>query len=157
MSTARWVGLTLLVMITTVAVACGGDSEDGDAAEVASGSGETETSPVLPNVLMVITDVQARGSIRELTDYADVEDATLLQTGDSVALELVVGSGISDERAKELADQFMRVVKRRGPDHRPVNQIGTGALDYTIVVSHPGNEVIANGAKLRTAFAITWE
>ena len=157
MSSAKWVALTVLVALMTMAVACGGDSDDGASAGLPTSRGETEGNPVHPNVLLDITDVQQRQSLREITDYADVVDATLVQSGVSVTLDLVVGSNISEERAKELGDQFIRVVKRRGPDHRPVNQLGTGSLDYAITVFHPGELQIAKGTKGRMATQISWE
>ena len=157
MSSARWVALTVLVAVMTFAVACGDSDDQGTSAGLPTSRGETDTSPVHPNVLLDITDIQQRQSLREITDYTDVVEATLVQSGISVTLDLVVGSAISDERAKELGDQFVRVVKRRGPDHRPVNQIGTGTLDYAITVSRPGEVQIAKGTKRRIATQISWE
>jgi hypothetical protein len=157
MNSAKWVALIVLVAVMTIAVACGGDSNDEVSAGLPTSRGETEGNPVHPNVLLDITEVQQSQSLREITDYAEVEDATLTQSGVVVRLDLVVGSTVTEERAKELGDQFVRVVKRRGPDHRPVNQLGTGTLDYGITVSHPGNVQIAKGAKLRIATQITWE
>lgn len=156
MSSSKWMALTVLVLVMTLAVACGGDSDEGESVGLPSARGETDTSPVHPNVALDITDVQQRQSLREITDYADVVDATLSQSGVSVTLDLVVLSTVSEERAKELGDQFVRVVKRRGPDHRPVNQLGTGTLDYAITVSYPDGE-ISKGSKVRIATQISWE
>ena len=156
MRIARWMALTGLVLIMTVAVACGSDSDDEASAGLPTARGETDTSPVHPNVELDITDVQKSQSLREITDYSDVVDATLLQSGVSVTLDLVVISTVSEERARELGDQFVRVVKRRGPDHRPVNQLGTGTLDYTITVSYPDEE-ISKGSKRKIDTQITWK
>jgi major membrane immunogen (membrane-anchored lipoprotein) len=157
MSSAKWVALTVLIAVMTLAVACGDSDDQGGSAGLPTSRGETDGNPVHPNVLLDITDVQQSQSLREIRDYADVVEATLLQSGVAVTLDLVVGSAISEERAKELGDQFIRVVKRRGPDHRPVNQLGTGSLDYTITVFHPGEVQIAKGTKKRIATQITWE
>ena len=157
MSSAKWVALTILIAVMTFAVACGDSDDQGTSAGLPTSRGETDSNPVHPNVLLDITDVQQRQSLREITDYADVVDATLAQSGISVTLDLIVGSVVSEERAKELGDQFVRVVKRRGPDHRPVTQLGTGSLDYAITVSHPGELQIAKGTKRRVATQISWE
>ena len=157
MNSAKWVPLTILVAVMMFAVACGEPDDQGTSAGLPTSRGETDSSPVHPNVLLDITDVQQRQSLREITDYADVVDATLVQSGISVTLDLVVGGAVSEERAKELGDQFVRVVKRRGPDHRPVNQLGTGSLDYAITVLHPGELQIAKGIKRRVATQISWE
>jgi len=157
MSSAKWVALTILVAVMTFAVACGDSDDQGTSAGLPTSRGETVSNPVHPNVLLDITDVQQRQSLREITDYADVVEATLVQSGISVTLDLVVGGAVSEERAKELGDQFVRVVKRRGPDHRPVNQLGTGSLDYAITVLHPGELQIAKGIKRRVATQISWE
>ena len=157
MSSAKWVALTILVVVMTFAVACGDSDDQGTSAGLPTSRGETDSNPVHPNVLLDITDVQQRQSLREITDYAEVVDATLVQSGISVTLDLIVGSVVSEERAKELGDQFLRIVKRRGPDHRPVNQLGTGSLDYAITVFHPGELQIAKGTKGRMATQISWE
>jgi len=148
--------LLVLVAVMTVAAACGGDSDEGASAGLPEARGETDTSPVHPNVELDITDVQKSQSLREITDYGEVVNATLSQSGISVTLDLTVVSTATEERAKELADQFVRVVKRRGPDHRPVNQLGTGTLDYTITVSYPDEE-ISKGVKSRIATQISWK
>ena len=157
MSSTKWVALTVLVAAITVAVACGGDSDDGTSAGLPQARGETETNPVLPNLPLDISDVQKGQALREIKDYGEVVDATLSQSGLTVTLDLVVVSTVSEERAKELGEQFVRIVKRRGPDHRPVNQIGTGSLDYAIAVSNPDAESIAKGDKIRAATKVIWE
>lgn len=156
MRIAKWMALTALVLIMTVAVACGSDSEE-ESAGLPSARGETDTNPVLPNVPLDISDVQKGQALREIKDYGDVVDATLSQSGLSVTLNLVVASTVSGDRAKELGEQFVRIVKRRGPDHRPVNQIGTGSLDYSIAVSNPDEDSIAKGDKARNASKVIWE
>ena len=149
--------LSALVLIMTAVVACGDDSGDGDSAGLPQSRGETDTNPVLPNLPLDISDVQKGQALREIKDYGDVLDATLSQSGLSVTLDLVVNSSLTEERAKELGEQFVRIVKRRGPDHRPVNQIGTGSLDYSIAVSNAEQESVARGDKVRAASKVIWD
>ncbi len=154
MCTARMVALTVLVIVTTVGVACGGESDEGK-------SGADSAKAFAPSLQArapgVINEVQERRAIRALTDYNDVTDAALSQSGTTLSLVLVVAEDVSSDRAKELGVQFVKMVKFHGPDIKPVQSIGPGNLDYVITVTYPDEEKIAKGAKNRIASVITWE
>lgn len=150
MAVARLVGLTVLVVVTMAAAACGGD--DGENGE--TGSGRTTNLARPPGS---IDETQERRAIRALTDYNDVADATLSQSGTTLSLFLVVAEGVSSERAKELGDQFVRQAKFHGPDVKPIQTIGPGNLDYLVTVTYPNEELIAQGGKKRNDALVTWE
>jgi hypothetical protein len=148
------VALTVLVIVTTVGVACGGESDEGK-------SGADSAKAFAPSLQArapgVINEVQERRAIRALTDYNDVTDAALSQSGTTLSLVLVVAEDVSSDRAKELGVLFVKMVKFHGPDIKPVQSIGPGNLDYVITVTYPDEEKIAKGAKNRIASVITWE
>ena len=154
MGTAPMVALTVLVIVTTVGVACGGESDEGK-------SGADSAKAFAPSLQArapgVINEVQERRAIRALTDYNDVTDAALSQSGTTLSLVLVVAEDVSSDRAKELGVLFVKMVKFHGPDIKPVQSIGPGNLDYVITVTYPDEEKIAKGAKNRIASVITWE
>jgi len=154
MGTAPMVALTVLVIVTTVGVACGGESDEGK-------SGADSAKAFAPSLQArapgVINEVQERRAIRALTDYNDVTDAALSQSGTTLSLVLVVAEDVSSDRAKELGVQFVKMVKFHGPDIKPVQSIGPGNLDYVITVTYSDEEKIAKGAKNRIASVITWE
>ena len=150
MRSAKLVALTVLVLAVTAGVACGGgsDEDSGPAAGPLAPSSDISTD---------ITEVQERRAIRALTDYNEVADATLSQSGTTMTLVLVVQSSVSPDRAKELGDQFVRQVKFHGPDLKPIQNIGPGNHDYFITVTYPDDEKIAQGAKNRIDSVVTWE
>jgi hypothetical protein len=150
MGIARFVGLTILVTAMVAAAACGGDG-DGNGGD---GTGGTTN---LARGSGAINETQERRAIRALTDYNDVADATLSQSGTTLSLFLVVADDVSNERAKELGNTFVRMTKFHGPDVKPIQKIGPGNLDYVITVTYPNEEKIAQGSKKRLASLVTWE
>jgi len=151
MGMARLAGLTVLAIATIAAAACGGG--DGGGNEEA-GTGRTTNLARPPGT---INETQERRAIRALTDYNDVADATLSQSGTTLSLFLVVAEDVSSERAKELGNTFVRMAKFHGPDVKPIQTIGPGNLDYVITVTYPNEEKIALGGKKRNAALVTWE
>jgi len=155
MGTAPMVALTVLVIVTTVGVACGGESDEGKSG---AGSAKAFAPSLQARAPGVINEVQERRAIRALTDYNDVTDAALSQSGTTLSLVLVVAKDVSSDRAKELGVLFVKMVKFHGPDIKPVRvHPGPGNLDYVITVTYPDEEKIAKGAKNRIASVITWE
>jgi hypothetical protein len=139
MSTTRLVALTVLVTLAMVAVACG---DEGDA---------------VPTRLPTdISESQESKVMRDITDYNEVVDATLLQDGITITLGLVVGEDVPAARAKELGNQFVRLFKIRSPDVQPGGLIGAGKFDYTITVGY-ADEEIAKGVKPRLLSVVVWE
>ena len=103
-----------------------------------------------------ISESQESKVLRDITDYNEVVDATLLQEGISITLNLVVGEAVPPARAKELGGQFVRLFKIRSPDVQPGGLIGAGKFDYTITVSYPDEE-IAKGIKPRLLSTVVWK
>jgi len=139
MTTARLVALTVVVIFSMALVACGED-EDAVPTRLPTDISESQESKVL----------------RDITDYNEVVDATLLQEGISITLGLVVGEAVPPARAKELGGQFVRLFKIRSPDVQPGGLIGAGKFDYTITVSYPDEE-IARGVKPRLLSTVVWK
>lgn len=144
---ARSVGLAILGIAMMAALACG-DGIEGE------GTGRTTNLARPPGA---INETQERRAIRALTDYNDVADATLSQSGTTLSLFLVVAEDVSSERAKELGNTYVRMAKFHGPDVKPIQTIGPGNLDYVITVMYPDEEEIAKGGKNRFASLVTWE
>ena len=64
-------------------------------------------------------------------------------------------SRTSPERAKNLGDNFVRMVKTFGPDDSPGEDIGTGLFDYLLAVAYPDETIIVQGAKARSSSRIS--
>ncbi len=144
----RSVVLLVLAIAMLAATACSDPAIEGD------GTGRTTNIARPPGT---IDETQERRAIRALTDYNDVTDATLSQSGTTLSLFLTVAEGISTERAKELGNTYVRMAKFNGPDVKPIQTIGPGNLDYIVTVMYPDEEEIAKGGKKKLASLVTWE
>ena len=85
-----------------------------------------------------------------------VMDAAISQDGRNLSLVLVVNAAASEEYAKEVGDNFVRLVKTFGPEEAPSGEVGAGIYDYLIGVYTPSEKRIALGAKVSFATRITW-
>jgi hypothetical protein len=103
-----------------------------------------------------LTEEQETLAIQSIRGYTEVLDAAVGQDGRTLSLAVVVAVATSKERAKELGDNFVRLVKSFGPDEAPGTDIGDGDFDYLIAVAYPDETIIARGAKSRGSSRISW-
>ncbi len=85
-----------------------------------------------------------------------VRDAAITQEGHKFSLAIVVNYAVSEEYARELGDNFVRLTKTLGPDDRPSKEIGQGKYDYLVGVYRSNEQEVVLGAKDRNARRITW-
>ena len=103
-----------------------------------------------------ITQEIKSAAIDQIKGYPRVRDAAILQKGKNITLAIVVDYGTSKSYAKELGDNFVRMVKGLSEDKPPGKKIGKGIYNYTIGVFHPNEKRIAMGAKVTIADHISW-
>ena len=139
MARAKLIALTGMVIFVMAAAACG--------------TGEDAVPTRSPIDISVSQESKV---LRDITDYNEVVEATLLQEGISIFLNLVVGEAVPLARAKELGGQFVRLFKIRSPDAQPGGLIGAGKFDYTVTVNYPDKE-IARGIKPRLQSTVIWK
>ena len=112
----------------------------------------------------ILTDRGKEMAISMITEYSEVLDAAVGQEGLQLSLALIVRSGTPKERAKELGDNFVRLVKALGFSGTPTGEepplpgerIGKGPFTYLISVYRPDKSRIVTGAKVAGADHITW-
>ena len=104
-----------------------------------------------------LTESQTSQAIRSIKGYPEVLDAAIKQRGRYLSLVLVVPHRTKESRAKQLGDNFVRLVKTFGPEERPGREIGRGQYDYLVGVYTPGEKKIVLGAKVGPSPVITWE
>lgn len=95
-------------------------------------------------------------AIATIKGYPATLDAGISQSGKDVILTLEVRTGTDREQARELGDNFVRMVKSFSPDSSPRRSIGTGIYRYEIEVYDSNNERLAFGLKPAGATHITW-
>ena len=105
--------------------------------------------------LNIAADIKAI-AISSISDYPEVIDAAISQDDRGISLVLVVAFGTDEGRAKELGDNFVRMLKSFSEDSPPGKDIGKGMYDYLIGVYYPDEMQVALGAKARSANRISW-
>ena len=103
-----------------------------------------------------ISDDAKNMAISVIKDYPLVRDAAIIQDGRKLSLVIIVSYATSEEHAKELGDNFVRLVKTFSEDEPPKKEIGEGIYDYLIGVYYPNEEEVALGAKVSFSPHITW-
>ena len=96
-------------------------------------------------------------AIKLIKQQDKVKDAGISQNNGIIILTLIIDYGTSLERAKELGDNFIRLVKTHSIDVNPEEKIGKGLYKYTIVVVYPNKEEAVRGIKELSSESITWK
>ena len=94
--------------------------------------------------------------INTIKEENNVIDAVLTQQRSNIKLVLTVENKTSKERAKELGESYIRLVKTFSRDINPNKKIGKGIYNYFVRVNNPNKEIIITGIKENTAEFITW-
>ena len=104
-----------------------------------------------------IMDHEKMLAVTSVKNYPEVLDAAVKQDGQKVSLVVIVNRGTSVAKAKQLGDNFLRMVKTFSEaEPNPDNQIGRGVFDYLVGVYTPDQKELALGAKVRISPRITW-
>jgi len=103
-----------------------------------------------------IADDLIHTAINQLMQYEGVVDTTIEQEGRDVSLVIIADYETSEEYAKHLGETLIRLIKKSSKDKIPLTQIGPGIYNYYVSVIDPNKERIIFGAKVTTAWEITW-
>ena len=122
---------------------------------VASQPPEDSTSTSEPT-REALTNSLASAITRGIEEEQDVLDAAIVQDGAKIRLVLVVPYRTSEARARNLADNFVRMAKSTLRDGGVEKRIGRGGYDYLVGVYYPNEEQVLMGAKARSSDRISW-
>ena len=141
--------LVALVVVIEVAASTGGGGEtDTEQAE--------RPAPVAKSAeILIQANIQAM-AVATIKENSGVVDAAINQDGKTVSLVIIVGYATNERWAKEVGENFVRLVKSLSQDSQPGKMIGRGMYDYLIGVYYPDQERMALGAKARNADRISW-
>ena len=104
-----------------------------------------------------ITEAEKSLAIRGIGDHHQgVREAVISQEGRKIKLAIIVNPEISEVDARQLGDNFVRLVKSFSKDKTPGSDIGAGIYDYFIYVYYPNRKLIAVGQKHRVYSQISW-
>ena len=101
------------------------------------------TSAVTEKPAPALTSEQKNVAIQVIKEYPEVRDAAISQEGKELSLVVVVDYSTSTTKAKNLGDNFVRLVKTYGPEKSPGKEIGEGMFDYLIGVYYPNEKKVA--------------
>ena len=104
----------------------------------------------------VVTTKQKNLAIRTIKDYSAVKDAAVVQEGRNLDLSITVDYATPEENARELGNNFVRLIQTLGPEAMPGAVVGKGMFNYLVGVYYPSEEMLAMGTKPRTSDRITW-
>ena len=103
------------------------------------------------------TGAQAQDlAIQTIKQEPLVLDAAIAQRGNRFSLALVVNRTTNQQRARELGESFVRMLKTFSDDENPGQDIGPGKYDYIITVTYPDETVVAVGGKATISTRISW-
>lgn len=139
--------IVLFVGILMLALACS-EVATSNSTRVPRATRVTQT-PVFPSD-------KADLAISQIESYPEVLEAAIKQNDDDLSLVIIVIPGLSSERAKELGDNFARMVKSFGPEEAPTKNIGRGLFNYLVGVYYPNEAKVVIGAKVKNRTSITW-
>ncbi len=116
--------------------------------------GEEEPAPAVQPLLSPAEREQA---LAQIQGHPTVLDATFEQRGRTVALVLVVPATTPVATARQLGDDFVRMVTTlASPALAPGADISAGDYDYIIGVRDPTDAEIAVGGKPTASPRVTW-
>ncbi len=87
----------------------------------------------------------------------NVIDAVITQKGSKIELVLIVKNKTSKQRAKEISESFIRLVKTFSKDINPKKKLGKGIYNYFVRANNLNKEIIIAGIKENSAEFITWQ
>ncbi len=104
-----------------------------------------------------ITYRQRVQSVVEIQKLPQVLSATVEQESDTVLVNLTLSNDIGRKEAKDLATQFVRIIKKNSLDENPVDRkVGTGLYTYMITVVSADQATLATGIKPFEEPTIQW-
>ena len=96
-------------------------------------------------------------AVAAIENETEVIDAAISQRGSDLSLVIVVHSLVSQERARQLGENFVRLTKTLAPaEPNPQKEVGKGVYDYTVGVYTPDETRVAIGAKVSFSPRLTW-
>ena len=104
-----------------------------------------------------LTGQQMTTAVDQITALDEVVDAFIEQPNKrTLSLAVFVNFGTSKDRARDVGESFVRMVKSLGPDNAPEQQIGSGIYDYEITVLYPDRTTVVQGSKAQGVTRISW-
>ena len=117
----------------------------------------TDEDEPAPAVQPLLNRAEQEQALAQMQGHATVLGATIEQRGRTVALVLVVPAATPVATARQLGDDFVRMVTTLAPSTpAPGAAVIAGDYDYIIAVRTPADTEIAVGGKLTASARVAW-
>jgi len=101
-----------------------------------------------------LTEQQKAEAAQVIMDESGVIDAAIIQEGENLSLAIVVEFDTPEIRAKFLAEKFINMVMKYGPENQ--FEWEKGIYDYLVTIVNPNEQIIVQGYKANHRDYITW-
>lgn len=158
----RWWFFAILVFLLLGAIASQGEEtqeleRDKPKSEVKKVEVEPEKEP--ESVALEVTDAAIDMAVGTTLQTPEVSDAAISVKNDTISFAVIVGASTNKETAQEIGDNFIRQLSAFTDGSTPRKDY-YGELydefDVLITIAGPAENIIAQGAKVRTSPKITW-
>jgi hypothetical protein len=95
-----------------------------------------------------------------IEQQAGVVGVAVVQKDNDISLAIVVDYNVGKEQAKELGDNFVRLLVTFSRDYTnksPGKEIGATKHNYLITVVYSNEEIVVQGAKVSVGTYIRWQ
>ena len=99
-------------------------------------------------------------AVGEIEQQAGVVEAAIGQKDNDISLAIIVDYNVEKEQAKELGDNFVRLLITFSKDYTnnsPGKEIGVTKHHYLITVAYSNEEIVVQGAKASVGTYIRWD
>ncbi|MDF1510187.1 hypothetical protein PZE06_18800 [Robertmurraya sp. DFI.2.37] len=164
----RWWFFAILVFLLLGAIASQGEEtqeleRDKPKAEVNDDKKpekvEVEPEKERESVVLEVTDTAIDMAVETTLQTPEVSDAAISVKNDTISFAVIVGASTNKETAQEIGDNFIRQLSAFTDGSTPTKDY-YGELydefDVLITIADPAENIIAQGAKVRTSPKITW-
>lgn len=94
--------------------------------------------------------------INSIKGYDRIIDVSIYQRGNKVMIILIADYGTSEQYARRMGGNLVRMLKSFSPDTSPNNRIGPGIYEYHVKVTMPSQTMLAEGVKFDIGHNLKW-
>ena len=156
-ATVVFIGIVVVVSIVYGLFSEGNDESDRGSSQDLNTTSQLRSESSASADSLTLTNAAKELAMNSILGYSGVHDAAISQEGDDLSLVIIVGCAITVNDAKDLGENFVRLVKTFGPESAPTgSEIGRGNFDYLVGVYCGNERKIVQGAKVKTSARINW-
>ncbi|WP_377890411.1 hypothetical protein [Alkalihalobacillus sp. R86527] len=159
-----FINFLIITSLAFVITACGNDATDqepnsGQTNNETKQSEETEETKTTSEESPTPDEAAIEMAVDSIKDYDMVKDAAIAVDGNDISFAIIANSSVTEETAKELGDNFVRMLGSFSGGESPSKDYYGGLYDdYSalVKVADSSEEEIMMGAMSKGTQRITW-